>query len=256
MRWRGCDMAVQFNPARIVSTGASIDKKTIAERPCFLCSKNRPAEQVAVPMLGRYELLVNPFPILPRHFTLPSLQHEPQSIHGSYIDLMHMAKLLPSLFLFYNGPRCGASAPDHLHFQAGQRGIVPLERDFHRFDTRSGICELQGYVVRAWAILSSTAEESERLFQTLYDTLPYDEESGEPMMNLLAWYEAEEKTFVSIVIPRRKHRPDCYSAEGEAKCLISPGALDMGGLIITPRLEDFERMTPERAQQILSEVGL
>lgn len=242
----GYDMAVQFNPARMVSTGASIDKKTIAARPCFLCAKNRPAEQIAVPMLGRYELLVNPFPILPRHFTLPCMKHEPQSIHASYIDLMRMTELLPDLFLFYNGPRCGASAPDHLHFQAGQRGIVPLERDFKFKD--------MDYVVKTHVIVATTPENSIRQFHSLYDTMPIPQGDTEPMMNILAWYETQR--FVSIIIPRRKHRPDCYSAEDEAKCLVSPGALDMGGLIITPRKEDFDRMTPERMRSILCEVGL
>lgn len=253
---RGCDIAVQFNPARMVSTGASIDKKVIAERPCFLCGKNRPSEQMGVPLLGHYELLVNPFPILPRHFTLASLRHEPQSIRASYVDMMRMSGLLPSLFLFYNGPRCGASAPDHLHFQAGSRGIVPLERDFKSSDTTSGISELRGYLVRGWVIQAATPEESGHLFSSLYETMPIPEGDTEPMMNLLAWYATEAQHFVTIVIPRRKHRPLCYSAEGEEKCLVSPGALDMGGLIITPRAEDFGRMTPELAQQILSEVGL
>lgn len=256
MQLRGCDIAVQYNPARMVSTGASIDKKVIAERPCFLCRKNRPTVQTGVPLLGHYELLVNPFPILPRHFTLASMKHESQSIHASYVDMMHMTRLLPSLFLFYNGPRCGASAPDHLHFQAGSRGIVPLERDFKSSDTTSGISELRGYLVRGWVIQAATPEESGHLFSSLYETMPIPEGDTEPMMNLLAWYDTEARCYVTIVIPRRKHRPMCYSAEGEGKCLVSPGALDMGGLIITPRAEDFGRMTPELAQQILQEVGL
>lgn len=250
MQLCGYEVAVQFNPARIVSTGASIDKKAIAGRPCFLCKKNRPEEQITVPMLGRYELLVNPFPILPRHFTLASMTHEPQSIRMSYLDLIRMTQMLPDLFLFYNGPRCGASAPDHLHFQAGQRGIVPLERDFHH------IHETKNYIIKTHTILAATPEESTRQFHSLYDTLPMHKDETEPMMNLMAWYEEEARRFVSIIIPRRKHRPNCYSAEGKAKCLVSPGALDMGGLVITPRREDFDRMTPELMLSILSEVGL
>lgn len=257
MSLNGCNFGVQFNPTRIVSTGASIDKQTIAQRPCFLCAKNRPPEQVAVPMLGRYELLVNPFPILTRHFTLPSLKHEPQRILESYLDLIHMAELLPSLFLFYNGPRCGASAPDHLHFQAGQRGIVPLERDFSQqyHPHVLGISPLQNYLVPAWSILASTPEESNRLFLSLYNSMPSDKESGEPMINILCWYEADEKVFITIVIPRHKHRPDCYYAENGEKYLISPGAIDMGGLIITPRKEDFDRLTAEQVGHILKEVA-
>lgn len=253
-------LAVQFNPARIVSTGARIDKKTIAERPCFLCSTNRPAVQESLPLLdGRYELLVNPFPILPLHFTLPSTVHEPQRIRQTYIDMMHMAEQLTGLFLFYNGPRCGASAPDHLHFQAGRRAVVPLERDFNRFyrpqSTTDGIYVLSNYCVEAWCIVAGSAEESERLFLSLYDRLPMDVESGEPMMNLLAWFEEADKQWVSIVIPRTKHRPACYTADGDAQCLVSPGALDMAGLIITPRKEDYDRMTADKAVGILQEVG-
>lgn len=258
--WQDCRLAVQFNPARMVSTGAAIDRKTIEQRPCFLCAKNRPPEQVAVPMLGHYELLVNPFPILPLHFTLPSTLHEPQHIRTTFIDMMRMTALLPGLFLFYNGPRCGASAPDHLHFQAGQRGIVPVERDFGLLyrpkGCGEGVFPLCGYVVNGWVIVAKSAEESEKLFGTLYDTMPQDNERGEPMMNVLAWYEEEEGTYISLILPRCKHRPDCYWAEGVEKCLVSPGALDMGGLVITPRKEDFERMTPERLVTILREVGL
>ena len=160
-----------------------------------------------------------------------------------------MTELLPNLFLFYNGPRCGASAPDHLHFQAGLRGIVPLERDFKLIDNKK-------FIVKTYTILTSTPDESTRQFHSLYESLPIHKGNTEPMMNLLAWYDVKEQQFVSIVIPRRKHRPDCYSAEGEAKCLVSPGALDMGGLIITPRKEDFDRMNPELMHNILSEVGL
>jgi hypothetical protein len=224
----------------MVSTGAAIDRKTIEQRPCFLCAKNRPPEQVAVPMLEHYELLVNPFPILPLHFTLPSTLHEPQHIRTTFIDMMRMTALLPGLFLFYNGPRCGASAPDHLHFQAGQRGIVPVERDFGLLyrpkGGGEGVFPLCGYVVKGWVIVAKSAEESEKLFGTLYDTMPQDDESGEPMMNVLAWYEEEEGTYISLILPRCKHRPDCYWAEGVEKCLVSPGALDMGGLVIEGEL--------------------
>lgn len=254
-----CQLCVQFNPARIVSTGASIDRKTLNERPCFLCAANRPTEQQSIVLLNRYELLVNPFPILPHHFTLPSTQHERQSIRQSYIDMMRLTQLLPNLFLFYNGPRCGASAPDHLHFQAGERGIVPLERELHQMlPTASRIQQIDNYVVPAYVISAGSAEESAERFHQLYDTMPVPDGDWEPMMNILAWQEttADGTQLISVVIPRTKHRPNCYSAEGDNQFLISPGALDMGGLIITPRREDFDRMTAERAQQILSEVAL
>lgn len=259
-------LQVQFNPARIVSTGASIDKKSIAQRPCFLCEKNRPAEQKSMPMLdGRYELLVNPFPILPLHFTIASVNHERQSICNTFGDMVRIAAQLPDLFVFYNGPRCGASAPDHLHFQAGQRGIVPLQRDFNKVyrsrlkaTDNVGLYQLKGYVVPAFVLLTQTVEDSCRLFHKLYVLMPLPKEDWEPMMNILSWVETAEDRiqFITIVIPRSKHRPDCYSAEEPVRCLVSPGALDMAGLLITPRLEDFNGMTAERAQQILREVAL
>ncbi len=245
----GRRLAVQWNPTRMVSTGAKIDKATLAKRPCFLCPTNRPAVQESVPLLeGRYELLVNPFPILPHHFTIPSTTHQPQRIREHYLDMMQMVELLPDLMVFYNGPSCGASAPDHLHFQAGDRIIG----------------EPFSHAVK---IVAQTPEESNERFQHLYASLPCPEDQPEPMMNILAWKEktnasvedgatAQNGTtqLVTYVIPRGKHRPDCYFAVGEKQMLVSPGALDMAGLVITPREVDFRRMTPELAASILREV--
>ncbi len=234
----GRKLKVQWNPTRIVSTGAKIDKASLAERPCFLCANNRPAVQEAVPLLnGRYELLINPFPILPHHFTIPSTTHQPQRIKENYLDMMKITQQLSDLMVFYNGPSCGASAPNHLHFQAGDRIVREPFSPAKRIEAR-------------------TPEESDARFQQLYASLPCPEGQPEPMMNLLAWTEEKEGApmLVTYVIPRTKHRPDCYFAEGEKQMLVSPGALDMAGLIITPREEDFNRMTPELAAALLREV--
>ena len=254
----------QFNPARLVSTGAKIDKATLAKRPCFLCEKNRPGEQIVLPFGNDFDILVNPFPILPVHFTIPSRHHQLQAIAENYVQIHRLLRAYPQLMVFYNGPKCGASAPDHLHFQAGTSGILPLQRDWQRLYETSvpllklndaeGIYEIKDYICPAFAIVSHTEKHDKELFNYLYESLPLKEDETEPMMNIVAW--RSEEGFVSVVFPREKHRPDCYSAEGEAQCLVSPGSLDMAGLLILPRQSDFEGMTAERAEAILREVSL
>ena len=254
----------QFNPARLVSTGAKIDKATLAKRPCFLCEKNRPVEQIVLPFGEGFDILVNPFPILPVHFTIPSCHHQLQAIVENYVQIHRLLRVYPQLMVFYNGPKCGASAPDHLHFQAGTSGILPLQRDWQRLYETSvpllklndaeGIYEIKDYICPALAIVSHTEKHDVELFSCLYEALPMKEDETEPMMNIVAWRNGE--AFISVVFPREKHRPDCYSAEGEAQCLVSPGSLDMAGLMILPRQSDFEGMTSERAKVILREVSL
>ena len=254
----------QFNPARLVSTGAKIDKATLAKRPCFLCEKNRPGEQIVLPFGEGFDILVNPFPILPVHFTIPSRHHQLQAIAENYVQIHRLLRAYPQLMVFYNGPKCGASAPDHLHFQAGTSGMLPLQRDWKRLRETSvpllklndaeGIYEIKDYICPALAIVSHTEKNDTELFNYLYKALPLKEDETEPMMNIVAWRSGEG--FVSIVFPREKHRPDCYSAAGEAQCLLSPGSLDMAGLLILPRQSDFEGMTAERAEAVLREVSL
>lgn len=254
----------QFNPARLVSTGAKIDKATLAKRPCFLCEKNRPGEQIVLPFGEGFDILVNPFPILPVHFTIPSRHHQLQAIAENYVQIHRLLRAYPQLMVFYNGPKCGASAPDHLHFQAGTSGILPLQRDWQRLYETSlpllqlngteGIYEIKDYVCPALAIVSHTEKHDVELFSRLYESLPMKEDETEPMMNVVAWRSGE--AFISVVFPREKHRPDCYSADGEAQCLVSPGSLDMAGLMILPRQSDFEGMTAEHAKAILREVSL
>ena len=254
----------QFNPARLVSTGAKIDKATLAKRPCFLCEKNRPEEQITLPFGEGFEILINPFPILPVHFTIPSRRHQLQAIAENYVQIHRLLRAYPQLMVFYNGPKCGASAPDHLHFQAGTSGILPLQRDWERLYETSvpllqlngteGIYEIKDYICPALAIVSHTEKHDVELFSRLYEALPLKEDETEPMMNIVAWRNGD--AFISVVFPREKHRPDCYSAEGEAQCLVSPGSLDMAGLLILPRQSDFEEMTTERAKAVLREVSL
>ena len=282
-----CDnvkVTVQWNPARMQSTGAKVDAKTISKRPCFLCEINRPIEQTDIPIAGHYQLLVNPFPILHQHFTIPHRQHIPQLIKDSYLDMMRITEQLKDMLVFYNGPKSGASAPDHLHFQAVPRGIVPLERDwtelyrFHRsrlypiteeeyiealelepLADSLGVYSLKEYLCPGYVIITRTPEANNFLFQKLYAAMKTEKEDDEPRMNVLSWMLSStvdnELYIVSIIIPRTKHRPDCYFAEGDRQIMVSPGALDMAGLVITPREQDFNKLTPLITKRIISECG-
>ncbi len=288
-------LRVQWNPARMVSTGAKIDAKSLEKRPCFLCSENRPQVQFSKTIEDavsgeEYELLVNPFPILPMHFTIPLKSHKPQQIDGHYAMIHQLTAQFPKLTVFYNGPRCGASAPDHLHFQAGTGEQLPLRQQWSHLQEHlesvfalndaDSIALLSDFVVPAFVIRSKNAENDRQLFETLYTRLStlthhpsttthqpsptthqlstlnsqLSTEKDEPMLNIVAWREGD--TTISVVFPRRKHRPDCYFAEGDSQVLVSPGALDVAGLIITPRQEDFERLTASKAAEILQECAI
>ena len=257
-------MKVQFNPARIVSTGAAIDKKTIAKRPCFLCEHNRPKEQMQKQVDKNFTMLVNPFPIMPQHFTIPLRAHRPQSIGLNYGEIYRLLNAYPSLTVFYNGPKCGASAPDHMHFQAICSGMLPLQTEWPRLsrdcevlvkkEGHGDIVGVRGFAVPVFAIRTSDQSAGEQLFRVLYSALPMHGGDTEPMMNIVAWRDGSD--YQVVVIPRRKHRPDCYFAEGEEQRLVSPGALDMSGFIVTPRQTDFEQITPEEAVSIIQECGI
>jgi len=235
----GREYKVQFNPARIVSSAAKVDAQSIRERKCFLCAENRPPEQNGIPFKGCYTILVNPFPIFPRHLTVPATEHIPQLIAARFEDMLDLAQQLADYVVFYNGPKCGASAPDHFHFQAGNKGFLPIEKDRNRYNM---IC-----------IESDKKEEVLDRFQQVYSTLEQKPEDDEPMMNVLAWYETGK--WIVCIFPRKKHRPDCYFAEGGANILISPAAVDLGGVFITPLEKDFEKITAEDIAGILQEVG-
>lgn len=233
----GKTYTVQHNPGRIVSTGAKIDKDTIRHRACFLCDINRPSVQHGLALNDRFQLLVNPFPILKQHFTIVLRKHSPQQIEPYYSDMLDFADRLDCMFIFYNGPFCGASAPDHMHFQAGPKEQLP------------NACLTKYYELRA-----NNKDEMMILFRKVYDSFPVITGELEPRINVLTWKENDE--WVSIVIPRTKHRPSCYEAEGEEKMLVSPGALDMSGLMIIPRVEDFNRLNSELVESIIKECGV
>ena len=256
-------LLAQWNPARIRSTGADITKQALQERPCFLCQKNRPKEQMSIAS-GDYELLVNPFPILPMHFTLPTRRHQPQRIQPMYGQMLALLMKHPELTVFYNGPRCGASAPDHAHLQAGTTGLLPLQREWQHLARQlkpiaqpaadATLAIIEDYPCPALVIRTKGKKASERLFAQLYEAMPVPEGDEEPMMNIVAWRQGDE--YLSVVFPREKHRPDCYYQTGDGQLLVSPGALDMAGLLITPREEDYEKLTASQAEAILRECAI
>ena len=252
---------VQFNPARMISSGAKVDAKTIAERLCFLCADNRPDEQKAIEF-GNYEILVNPFPIFPEHFTIPRREHEPQQIKPYFADMLQLAKALDDYMIFYNGPQCGASAPDHMHFQAGTKDFLPLVNDYHRLkDTHTDLLvstekmqllQMKNYGRTVYVIESADVENARDSFDKLYSHFQ-TEENIEPLMNVVCTYE-NNKWFV-FVLPRKAFRPWQYSAEGDEQLLVSPATVEMCGIFITPVESHFLKITREDIQSILQQVS-
>lgn len=258
----GMPIRVQYNPARAVSTLARTDAASIAARPCFLCRGNRPQQQVALPFEGcdgrRYEILVNPFPIFPEHFTIPAVDHVPQRIAGRFPDMLRLAEAFPDMTVFYNGPESGASAPDHFHFQMGCKGFLPVERHFGLLGPKTvmrpgaaAIALTSAYIPGLPVITAPDAESAEAAFLRVLRSLPVSPRTGEPQLNILCW--REQDIFRILVIPRKAHRPSCYYApEGEA-VRISPASVDLGGVFIIPVAEDFRRIDAGVLQSIIRE---
>lgn len=264
---------VQFNPARIVSSAAKVDAKSIQERKCFLCAENRPTVQEGIKFEPNgsdrpYTILVNPFPIFPKHFTIPLNEHQPQLIDGRFGDMLTLAETMSDYVIFYNGPKCGASAPDHFHFQAGNKGFLPLEKNWRKHIQETVIEEDTtkvykiNYAFPAFVIETADKTQCINHFERIYQQLAIKEGEQEPMMNILTWYQSspsenrETGSYSSIIIPRSKHRPDCYFAEGDENILISPASVDLGGVFITPLEKDFEKITADDIQSILDEIVL
>lgn len=255
----GFKIRVQFNPARIQSSAAKVDAKSIQERKCFLCPNNLPKEQRGIDFAKNYQILVNPFPIFPEHFTIPTYEHTDQLILNRYGDMLDLAKSLCEYTIFYNGPKCGASAPDHAHFQAGIKGFLPIENDIESlpketiYTTESTAASvLKNYQRNCFLIETKDRKEAIRFFKLLYNLLEVKEGDQEPMMNIITLYE--NNIWYSYIFPRQKHRPACFFAEGEENLLISPASVDLGGVFITPLEKDFEKITKEDISLILKEI--
>ncbi|MDR1623553.1 MAG: DUF4922 domain-containing protein [Tannerellaceae bacterium] len=254
----GLPVTVQFNPSRIVSSGAKTDARSIRERKCFLCCGNRPAEQASVPFGEDYLILCNPFPIFPQHFTVSARQHTEQTIVGRLGDMLSLAEALDAYTVFYNGPQSGASAPDHMHFQLAVKNYMPIDTlDISRTKriregTDAGLYLLNRYLRNGWVIASGNKEEALRFFAQLCAAQDTPAGEAEPMMNIFCNYDKGQ--WILKVIPRKRHRPSQYFAVGEEQFLSSPGAADIGGVFITSREEDFRKATPRLLRSIYSQV--
>ncbi|MBO4444178.1 MAG: DUF4922 domain-containing protein [Bacteroidaceae bacterium] len=236
-------LRIQHNPSRIRSTAAKVDAASLSERPCFLCACNRPKEQTALPISEGFELLVNPFPILNEHYTIASTRHQPQTFKGCYSAMNEaLDKMGDEYMVFYNGPRCGASAPDHLHFQAGRWKGVPLVE--YILEHREQFAQGGSWQENCAAPLGFELCVELRQHSDYYARFADDDNHNVVMVRDLV-----------IFIPRRKHRPDCFFADDNNQRLISPGALDMCGLLVAPRPEDYENLTSDEAFGILRECG-
>ena len=255
-------ITLQFNPERRRSSAAAIDKKSISSRKCFLCSENQPAKQKAMLWGDHYKIQVNPYPIFSRHLTIADLRHVPQRLAGRVGDMLSLARALPDFVVFYNGPQCGASAPDHAHFQAGAKGEMPLCGEILHSTTHlltDGDEGFIGYVDTLgrslFTIETTTVRAAERYSLRLLDLLPPTEGGDEPMVNVLCWWDTTERAWRMVIFPRRKHRPACYG-EGEGRLLLSPGAVDMGGLWAVPEFKDYDTLTVAQVQALYDELCL
>lgn len=257
----GFQVHVQFNPARALSTNAKVDPKSISERPCFLCDHNRPAEQKGIE-IGNYTILVNPFPIFPEHFTLVRNEHVPQLILPYFIEFLSFARLMDNYVIFYNGAKCGASAPDHAHFQAGTKSFLPLIKDYFLLKDKNAellqkdddeeLYLLHHYLRKVYCIESYDPDSAKKIFRKLYLQLK-GESSEEPMMNVLAIYQHGK--YYTFILPRQASRPTQFYASGEKQLTISPAAVEMAGILITPVEEHFNKISKEDIISIYDQTG-
>ena len=265
--FEGMKLIMQFNPERIISTSAKVDESSISKRNCFLCTENLPEEQKGILLRDDFILLCNPYPIFPQHFTIAALEHKPQQISEYYGEFLEISKLLsPNHTLIYNGPACGASAPDHLHFQAGTKLLIPIENDIQQMKNDYGQIVFENEFITTTfindglrsiifiesfhqALLEKTFRQVFKEYENLNPAEP------EPMMNLLCTYDKEFGWNV-IIFLRSKHRPECFYKDDPYKILISPAAVDLGGLIVAPREDDFIRADKELLKKIFNEVSL
>lgn len=254
---------LQFNPNRILSSAAQMDKASIESRPCFLCPHHLPKEQIKTIISNEYQLLVNPYPIFNQHFTIPTYAHTPQRIEHSLEFMLDGAQRFPELILFYNGPKCGASAPDHLHFQAGNRTFLPIEADYQSKTYCETIVNQPSITISRWhnylrPVFTFEGNNKElilRYFHHFYLSFKMMQPNeDEPMLNIITYYESNY--WIIHFFPRQLHRPHQYFATGDDQILISPASVDMGGVLVLPREQDYQKMTIDDVTNIYDQVCL
>lgn len=254
----------QFNPGRIRSSAANTDANAIEARPCFLCETNRPPEQSAIPFGTDYAVLCNPFPIFPYHLTIPLHRHEPQLISGHINSFLQLVNNLQEFVIFYNGPQCGASAPDHFHFQAGIRDILPIEDELKSLIDENSetlldspeikINAVENFLRRFIYLYSADQEILGKWISKVLNVLPKQDGDSEPMVNMLGWFT--NGVWQIVLFPRTVQRPREYFADDFDRILVSPAAVELAGLVILPREEDFYKLTAENLVSIFSQVTI
>lgn len=258
----GFTIHVQCNPKRIISSAAKVDKRSIENRKCFLCSENRPPEEKGIWFGEEYEILCNPFPIFPKHYTIAKGDHTPQVIESEFSSFLELSRALPDLVVFYNAPGCGASAPDHMHFQAGNRGFMPLEKEIGTLKEKYGkslyhstgfsLTAIEDGLRRFMVMESDQIALLKETFSHIFSFTKALQKGEEPMINMLSYCGDQWQV---VVFPRSKHRPWQYFEEGEKNILLSPASVDMGGTLITPLEKDFIKITREDIQNIFDQIS-
>ena len=258
-------VSIQFNPGRITSSSAKVDEKSINERPCFLCYKNLPENQRGIQYFRDYLILVNPFPIFTEHLTIPKIDHIPQTIKYNFGGLLRLSEDIGKYYVvFYNGPKCGASAPDHMHFQAGLKDFMPIDSEYKSILDSKGellysgnglaIYGIKDYLRYFFSIESARIDMIKKAFAKFYSLLGEFDRSEEPMMNILSYYD--KKAWRILIFPRQMHRPSQFYESGEKNILLSPAAVDLGGVCITPREKDFNNITKNQIVDIMRQVSI
>ncbi len=268
----GLTVKLQHNPARMISSAAKLNREDIAKRRCFLCRENRPPEQIMMKFEGRkgkkYHILVNPYPIFPDHLVIAASVHTDQTIWKRYVDILDLSAKYPDYTFFYNGPKSGASAPDHHHFQAAPKGLIPLECDVDELLDGTGDSSLQHiasiqdaclyhyrrFTKGVFVLEADTSKSMAKLFYRLLDCAEIPEGENEPMFNLFSFCRGGK--FRSIVVFRSRHRSHHYYSEGPDHLTMSPGCADMGGMFIVPVAEEYEKLTPELLNEMIAEVSV
>ncbi|HEY3274992.1 MAG TPA: DUF4922 domain-containing protein [Syntrophorhabdaceae bacterium] len=260
----GFSVRVQYNPRRIKSALAKVGTKDVGARPCFLCPANLPEAQRGILYRKDYLILCNPMPVFPCHFTVSNIKHRSQTVEehiGSFLALT--ADLGNRWTVLYNGPRCGASAPDHLHFQIIPSGNLPVEEEIGEEGRLTSVAAKDGIQVKmaknmGREVIILEGKEPHALgdaFNAIVEALKAAiGESQEPMMSLVSWYG--EGVFRLILFPRAKHRPASFFAEGDARIAVSPAVIEMGGVLVTPMEADFHRLDRQSVENIYNEVSL
>lgn len=264
------EVVIQHNPKRIRSTAASVDKASVENRRCFLCPVNLPAEEKGIAYGDDLVILCNPFPVLDRHLSIVHREHVPQQIEGHVELLLSLARDLgSSYFVLYNGPECGASAPDHLHFQSCSRELLPIENNLYEdeplmaedcdYCERSARNSFELFTLGGCgrSVIIFRGGDRDEIAIWVYQVikeLALQTDKTEPLINIVCTYDP--KVWTVYLFPRTKHRPASFYAEGEQRLVVSPGAIDMAGVIVVPEREHFERLDGERLAEIFAEVSM